>query len=318
VAMLESLRAWPAGRGRCSPWRCAGVHRVSAAAVCRATLLAAALTFLSAIALPSQARADAPGRLTDNVEAIAQEHCDGPVVWARYVATSADAAARLLGTSRRQLQEGTPDRVYLVVMRGDFRLASAGEGRAPYLAFLYWHDGEYWNASDFTLLQRAVPLESAGTPQAIESFALAHPMLQRATEYALAGLVVFGPAVLLVTCAVLCAWRRRSAWPFVLAAGAVVAIACWQVTAALLSVWRSHTGWQWDPVFHGIKFGVLAVVVGVDVAAAVALLRARPRTEAAGQAGVGRVASPRAAAAWLVLAAALYVLSWYIVATTGE
>lgn len=305
MAMVESLPAWPAGRGRRSSWR-------------RAVLAAAALTLLSALALPSQARADAPGRLTDNVEAIAREQCDGPVVWARYVATSADAAARLLGTSRRQLQEGTPDRVYLVVMRGDFSLASAGEGRAPYLAFLYWHDGEYWNAADFTLLQRAVPLESAGAPQAIGSFALAHPTLQRASEYALAGLVVFGPAVLLVACAVLCAWRRRSAWPFVLAACVAVAVACWQVTAALLSVWRPHAGWQWDPVFHGIKLAVLAVVVGVDLAAAVFASRARPRAAPTGPASTQRATSPGAAAAWLVVAAVLYVLSWYIVATTGE
>ena len=216
------------------------------------------------------------------------------------------------------MQEGTPDHVYLVVMRGDFHLASAGEGRAPYLAFLYWRDGEHWNAADFTLLREAVPLESAGTPQAIESFALAHPTLQRASEYALAGLVILGPAVVLVACAVLCAWRRRSAWPFVMAAGVAGAVACWQVASAVLSVWSPHRAGQWDPAFHGIKFAALALVVGVDLAAAGAVLRARPRAEAAGQAVVGRVVSPKAAAAWLVLAAALYVFMWYIVATTGE
>ena len=305
MTMVKSRRAWLDGRDRRGSCR-------------RAVLVAAVLALLGALALPAQARADAPGRLTDNVEAIAREQCDGPVVWARYVATSADAAARLLGTSRRRLQEGTPDRVYLVVMRGDFHLASAGEGRAPYLAFLYWRDGEYWNAADFTLLQEAVPLESAGTPQAIESFALAHPTLQRASGYALAGLVILGPAVVLVACAVLCAWRRRSAWPFVMAAGVAGAVACWQVTTAVLSVWNPHRAGQWDPAFHGIKFAALALVVGVDLAAAVAVLRARPRAESAVAPGAGRPASPRAAAAWLVLAAVLYVFTWYIVATTGE
>ncbi len=318
MGMVARPPARPAGRGKRRAPRRAGVNLISVAVLRRAVIVAAALTVLSAFGLPSQARADAPGRLTDNVEALAREHCDGPVVWARYVATSADTAARLLGTSRRQLQEGTPDRVYLVVMRGDFSLAADREVRAPYLAFLYWHDGEYWNASDFTLLHRAVPLESAGTPRTIESFALAHPTLQRASEYALAGLVVFGPAVLLVACAVLCVWRRGAAWPFVLAACAAVAVACWQVFGALMSVRDQLSGQPWDPVFHGIKFGVLAVVVGVDLAAAVALLRARPSTAAVGQVGGGRVASHRAAAAWLVLAAVLYVLSWYFVATTGE
>lgn len=287
----------------------------------RVALVAVALVTVTALSFPSQARAcDAPGRLTDNVEAIAREHCDGPVVWARYVATSADTAARLLGKSPRQLQERTPDRVYLVVMRGNFRLASAGEGRAPCLAFLYWHDGDYWNASDFALLRRPVPMDSAGVVQTIESFALAHPTLQRASEYALAGLVFFGPAVLLLVCAVLCVWKRHSAWPYSLAACAAVAVACWQVFGAVMSVWRQLSGhpWDWDPVFHGIKFAVLAVVVGVDLAAAVVAWRARPRAETASRASAGRVAIPSAGVAWLVLAAALYVLSWYFVASSGE
>ena len=130
--------------------------------------------------------------------------------------------------------------------------------------------------------------------------------------------MVLGPAVVLVACAVLCVWRRRSAWPFVMAAAVAGAVACWQVTTAVLSVWNPHRAGQWDPAFHGIKFAALALVVGVDLAAAVAVLRARPRAEAAGQAVVGRIASPKAAAAWLVLAAVLYVFTWYIVATTGE
>ena len=208
--------------------------------------------------------------------------------------------------------------VHLVVLHGDFSLATDREVRAPYLAFLYWHDGEYWNASDFTLLRRPVPMESAGVPRTIESFALAHPSLQRASEYSLAALVFLGPAVLLVVCAVLCMCRRRSAWPFVLAACVTVAVACWQVSGALMSVRDELSGQPWDPVFHGIKFGVLAIVVGVDVAAAFVAMRARPRAEAAGRAGEGRRASPGASAAWLVLAAALYVLSWYFLATTGE
>lgn len=325
MGMLESLRAWPAGRGRRGPWCRAGVHLVPASAARRAALVAAALVTVAVLGFPSQARAaDEPGRLTDNVEAVAREHCEGPVVWARYVSTSADTAAGLLGKSRGQLFEGTPDRVYLVVMHGDFSKGRSdfsrdytGAKRGPYLAFLYWHDGDYWNASDFTLLRRPVPLESAGEPQTIESFALAHPALQRASEYALWGLVFFGPAVLLLVCAALCVWKRHSAWPLVLAACVVVAVACWQVFGALMSVSRQLSGQPWDPVFHGIKFAVLAVVVGVDVAAAVALLRARPRA-ATGEAGSGRVAIPSAGAAWLIVAAVLYVLSWYFVASSGE
>jgi len=326
MAVAESLYAclddnW-GGRSVCR----ALARRILAVASRRVGLVAAALVTVAALGFPSQARAgDAPGRLTDNVEAIAREHCDGPVVWARYVATSADAAARLLGKSPRQLQEGTPDRVYLVVMRGDFSKGRsdfsrdyAGARRGPYLAFLYWHDGDYWNVSDFTLLRRPVPMESAGVPRTIESFALAHPSLQRASEYALLGLVFFGPAVLLLVCAVLCAWRRRSAWPYVLAACVAVAVACWQVFGALMSVSSELSGQPWDPAFHGFKFAVLAVVVGVDLTAAVVAWQARPRAEAASRTSASRVAVNSAGVAWLVLAAALYVVSWYFVASSGE
>jgi hypothetical protein len=281
----------------------------------RVALLAAALMLVTAFCLPSQARAaDAPGRLEDTVETIAREHAEGRVEWARYVATSADAAAALLGKSRAQLFEGTPDRVYLVVMHGDFSLDVTGvEGRAPYLAFLYWR-GEHWNASDFTLLQRPVAMRSAGVPLAIESFWLAHPTLSRGWEYALAGLVWFLPAVLLAASAVACSWRRRSGWPYVLAACVAVAVAGWQTYLALYSV----AGRSWDPVFHGVKLGVLAVVVSVDLAAALVLLRARSRLQAAGQARADHPASLRTGLVLLGVAAALYVASLLWLASTGE
>ena len=279
-------------------------------------LLAAALILATALGLPSRAlAADAPGYLEHNVETIAREHAEGPVEWARYVATSADAAAGLLGKSRAQLFEGTPDRVYLVVMHGDFSMDVTGvKGRAPYLAFLYWRNGDYWNLSDFTLLQRPVAMRSAGVPQTIESFWLAHPALYRAWEYALAGLFWFLPAVLLAACAVLCARRRRSGWPYVLAACVAVAVAAWQTYLALHSV----AGQSWDPVFHNVKLGVLAVVVSVDLAAALVLLRSRSRLQAAGQAGADHPTSQRAGLVLLGVAAALYVASLPWLAASGD
>lgn len=93
-----------------------------------------------------------------------------------------------------------------------------------------------------------------------------------------------------------------------------MAVACWHVFGALMSVRDELSGQPWGPVFYGIKFGVLAVVVGVDVAVAVVAMRARPRAQAARRAGEGRVASPGVGAAWLVLATARYVLSWYFLA----
>jgi hypothetical protein len=292
------------------------VRFVLTGAARRVALLAAALVLVTALGLPSRVlAADAPEGLEDNVERIAREHANGRVEWARYVATSADTAAALLGKSRSQLYEGTPERVYLVVMHGDFSMDLTGvEGRAPYLAFLYWRDGEHWNLTDFTLLQRPVAMSSAGVPRAVESFWLAHPTLQRAWEYALAGLFWFLPAVLLAVSGVLCACRRRSGWPCLLASCVAVAVAAWQTYIALHSV----AGQSWDPVFHAVKLGVLAVVVCVDVAAAFALMRARSRLQAAGQARADHPTSLRVGLVLLGVAAALYVASLPWLATTGE
>jgi hypothetical protein len=157
-------------------------------------------------------------------------------------------------------------------------------------------------------------MRSAGVPQTIESFWLAHPTLDRAREYALAGLFWFLPAVLLAACAVLCARRRRSGWPYLLAACVAVAVAAWQTYLALHSV----AGRSWDPVFHSVKLGVLAVVVSVDLAAALVLLRSRSRLQAAGQAGADHPSSLRAGLVLLGVAAALYVASLPWLATTGE
>jgi hypothetical protein len=273
---------------------------------------------VTALGFPAQVLAgDAPGSVEDNVESIAREHAKGPVEWARYVETSADTAAGLLGKSRDQLFEGTPDRVYLVVMHGDFSmfrsdLASdhAGAKRGPYLAFLYWRDGQYWNATDFTLLKRPVPMRSAGVPQEIESFALSHPTLDRAWKDALAYLFWFGPVALMAVSAALCGWKRHSRWPYLLAACVAVAVAAWQMYFTAASLW----GRPLDAAFLGVKLGILAVVVCVDLAAAFALLRARSGLGAAGQAG-----------AWLfsgllllAVAAVLYLPSFYVLATSGE
>jgi len=302
------------GRSSDPKHRDAGRFVLAAAPLCIA-LLAAAMTFATALCFPSQGlAADAPEGLDDMVTRIARTEATGPVAWARYVATSADAAAELLGESRDRLSEGTPDRVYLVVLRGDFSMQDMGEGRGPYLAFLYWRSGDTWNASDFTVLQRPVPLRSVGAPQAVEPFLLAHSTLNRALPYVVAGLFWFLPAILLALSAVLCAWQRRSAWAYVLAACVATAVAAWQTYILL----HSMLGHSWDPVFHGIKLGILAVVVCVDLAAVYVLLRSRSRLEAVGQARAGLPAWLHSGFLLLVVAAALYIASFPWLATTGE
>jgi hypothetical protein len=287
---------------------------LAAAPLCIA-LLAATLTLAAALGLPSLAlAAGAPEGLDDMVTMIARTEATGPVAWARYAATSADAAAGLLGETRDQLSEGTPDRVYLVVMRGDFSMQDMGQGSGPYLAFLYWRSGDTWNASDFTVMQRPVPLRSVGAPQAVDPFLLAHPTLNRALPHVVAGLFWFLPAILLALCAALCAWQRRSTWAYVLAACVAAAVAAWQTYILL----HSMSGHSWDPVFHGIKLGMLAVVVGVDLAAVCVLLRSRSRLEAAGRARAGRPAWLHSGVLLLVVAAALSIASYPWLASTGE
>ena len=315
VASLASP-APPANGGRSGdPKHHDAGRRVLAAAPRCVAVLAASLTLATALCFPSQGlAADAPGGLDDMVTRIARTEATGPVAWARYVATTPDAAADLLGASRGQLSEGMPARVYLVVMRGDFSMRDMGEGRGPYLAFLYWRSGDTWNASDFTVLQRPVPLRSAGAPQAVEPFLLAHPTLNRALPYVVAGLFWFLPAILLALSAVLCAWRRRSAWAYVLAACVTAAVAAWQTYIVLQSI----SGRPWDPVFHGIKLCMLAVVVCVDLAAVYVLLRWRSRLGAAGEARAGRPAWLHSGLLLLVVAAALSIASFPWLATTGE
>jgi hypothetical protein len=282
----------------------------------RLALPAAALAIALALALSAAAQAlaaDAPESLDEIVTMIAQQKVGTPVS-ARYVVTTAEAAAALLGKSRDQLFAGTPDRVYLVVLHGSFSMQDGGQGSGPNLAFLYWPGGGTWQATDFTVLQDPVPLRSLGTPQAIEPFALVHPTLNRVWEGAQAFLFWFLPPLLLVVSAVLCAWKRRSGWPSVLAACAAVAVAAWQsyLTA------HSMAGRSWDPLFHGIKLGILAVAVIVDLTAAVVLLRARSRLDGAGEAQAGRSAWLRGGLLLLIAAAAISVASLPWLGTTGE
>jgi len=324
---IVEASALPVGESACAGSRPAGHiarRRVLPLATLRVALLAAGLTAAAALGVPAPAiGAETPEGLNDRAVSITRSHAEGPVVWARYVETTPETAARLLGTSRSGLFEGLPDRVYLVVMRGDFRLASpmpppgvaGGEGdeRGSYLAFLYWHDGDSWSASDFTLLQRPVSLESAGEPEIIESFALSHPTLTRAWEYALAGLYVFLPAVLLVVSAILTARHRHSRSRYLFAACAALAAAAWQALVML----RSVAGQSWDPTFHGVKLGVLVVVVSVDLAAALLLLRARSRLD---EGDGSPVEAPRPVSVGillLVLAAVLHVVSLPWLLTTG-
>jgi len=297
--------------------RDAGRLALAIAAVRVAVLMAAVLAIATACGVPSQAlAADVPdGDIGHLVMTIARQQAKGPVVWARYVVTTPDTAARLLGKSRDQLDGGMPDRVYLVVMRGDFSLEGMGKGRAPYLAFVYWPIGDTWNASDFTLRQRPVPMSDAGVPHDIESFWLAHLTLDRARVVALALLFWFLPVVLLVVSAVICARTRRSRWPFALAACVAAAVAAWQIYLMVSSL----AGRSWDPVFDGVKLAILVVVVSVDLAAAYALLRLWSRSEAPGPAcAVGRLPGLRAGVVLLVVAAVLYLVTLPGLASTGS
>jgi len=281
----------------------------------RLVLLAAALLVAVALSLPQQGvAADAPAGLESMVAGVVRDDARGPVSWARYVETTPDVAAELLAKRRVQLYEELPERVYLVVLHGDFSMPGRGEGRGPNLAFLYFRSRDTWQASDFTLLERPVPLRTAGVPHAVEPFALTHPTLDRLLLQARVAAFWLLPPVLLVACAALCLWKRRSRWPCTLALCAVGAVAAWQTFLTLSSL----DGRMWDPGFHSAKLVVLAVVLAVDLAAAYLVWRRRTLLGPAGDARGRR--SPRAAfVALLLLApAALYVLSLVWLASTGE
>lgn len=281
----------------------------------RLVLLGTALLVAVAFSLPQQGvAADTPAGLEDMVESVVRDDARGPVSWARYVETTPDVAAELLGKRRVQLYEELPERVYLVVLHGDFSMPGRVEGRGPYLAFLYFRSHDTWQASDFTLLERPVPLRTAGTPHAVAPFALTHPTLDRALRQVLFAAFWSLPPVLLVACAALCLRKRRSRWPCTLALCAVGAVAAWQTFLTVSSL----AGRRWDPGFHSAKLTVLAVVLAVDLAAACLVWRRRSLLEPAGEVRGGR--SPRATSVALLLlaAAALYVPSLFWLASTGE
>lgn len=295
----------------------AGHARCDALAVALScvALFGAAVAATLALGLPSPAlAADVPGNLEGMVASVVREDAEGPVAWARYVETTPEVAAELLALRRDQLYEELPERVYLVVLHGDFSLPGGGERRAPYLAFLYWRSRDTWEATDFTLLEEAVPLRSAGVPQTVQPFALRHPSLDRALLQARAALFWFLPPALLVACAALCLWKRRSRWPCTLALCALAAVALWQTFITLSSL-GSQT---WDPYFHGVKLAALAVVLAVELAAAYVVWRRRSLLRAAVE-GAARPAPRFASVVLLLLAAAvIYVPSLFWLATTGE
>jgi len=288
-------------------------HALPIAALCL-VLLTAALAAALSLGFPSRAvAADVPGNLEGMVASVVREDAEGSVAWARYVETTPDAAAELLGKRRGQLYEDLPERVYLVVLHGDFSMPGSGEGRGPYLAFLYFRSRDTWQAADFTLLERPVPLRTAGVPQELEPFALTHPTLDRALLHAHVALFWFLPPLLLVASAVLVAWKRGSRWSYALAACVAAAVAFWQASLTLLSI----VGQSWDPGFHGIKLAALAVVLAVDLAAVYLLLWRRSRLRAAGEAHPGLPTRLHAGSLLLLVAAALYVPSLFWLATTG-
>ena len=228
--------------------------------------------------------------------------------------TTPEVAAHELGKDREQLFAGLPDSVYLVVMHGDLSRPGTRDERGPYLAFLCWRSGDSWNTTDFTLLQRAVPLEYFGKPQSIKPFAVTHPTLDHAWRTTATWLFWFLPPVLLLVSAALCAWKRRSRWSYVLASCVAIAVAGWQVYYLRWSM----VGREWNPVFHGIKLGVLALVFGVELAAAFLLLRTRSRLRADGEARTDEPARLNAGVVLLVVAALLYDITLLALGTTGQ
>lgn len=130
------------------------------------------------------------------------------------------------------------------------------------------------------------------------------------------------PPLILVAVAALCAWKWESLWTQVLAAVVVLAVAGWQIWLTLLSM----RGRFWDPAFHGVKLGILVLVVLIDVGAAWSVLY--PRVTAAGndkqvqgeEASLGRKRSGSQVVCvfLLMLSAVLYALSLPYLATTGE
>ncbi len=322
MANLESVVAPACGDGGGDPGR-GDVIRSLLAPLSLALL--AGLTLAMVLGLPERALAvDAPEGLDDMAVTVAGTYDSWSVESVQYVSTTADEAAALLGKRRDQLDEDTPERIYLVVMRGDFRLpamkpppGSGQDGAAeqgPYLAFLFWRRDDVSTARDLTVLQEPVQLGSVGEPRALEPFALMHPTLQAVLDGVWGFSFVFLPAVLLALSAVLVGWKRRLRWPHLFAAAAALVVAAWQTYILL----HSMSGQSWDPVFHGIKLAILAVVVSVDLAAALALLKARSKLTANDE---GRVVSTPWTAVGLpllVLATLLYLASWYWLATTGE
>lgn len=280
----------------------------------RLVLLATVLLLAVALWLPQPGVAAARSNLEGMVTSVVRDNARGPVSWARYVETTPDLAAGLLGKRRAQLSEGVPEHVYLVVLHGDFSLPGRGERRAPYLAFLYWPSRDTWEATDFTLLERAVALRSVGLPQSVAPFALRHPTLDRVLLRARVFLAWFAPPLVLVVCAALCLWRRRSRWPWALALLALVAVGAWQT---LITLW-SLAGQTWDPSFHGVKLAVLAAVLAVELTAAYLVWRRRSLLGTAAEVAAKPRPGVASAVILLLAAAAIYVPSLPWLASTGE
>ena len=136
------------------------------------------------------------------------------------------------------------------------------------------------------------------------------------SELVLAGLSWFLPAALLVASAVLVTRRRQARRSYLFAAGVALAVAAWQVCAVVLSL-RGPAGSP-GPFLLVVKLGVLVVVVGVDLAAALLLLRSRSRLE---EGAPESVRAPRRFGAdvlLLVIAAASCVVAMPLLVMTGE
>jgi len=276
-----------------------------AAAIALILVLIATIAPLACRTAPAAAQRP-PEALIDSAERIADEFGGGSgLAWARYLPTTKAQAAPLLARPQDVLAAQVPEQVYLVVLRGVFRDRLSGE-EGQYLAYIFWETDGVVHAAGFTVSEEPFAMKSVGVSRPLHLELGTSPPSTPLSDYLMIVLYFFLPSVLLVAAAALCVWRRRCGWPYVLAACLAVAVAAWQ---SWLTV-RSISGWGgWDPTFHGIKLGILAVVVLADLAAAATLLVARRHRKALAAGANGRLNRRHVSLLLLVMAAVAYLVA---------
>lgn len=282
-------------------------RRRTPTAVAIALLLALGAVFATAVCTAPPAAAQRPPQtLIDSAERIAEEFGGGSgLAWARYVPTTKTQAAPLLARPQDVLDAQVPEQVYLVVLRGAFRDRLSAE-KGEYLAYIFWEADGSAHAAGFTVSEEPFAMKSVGVSRPLHLELVTSPPSTPLSDYLVILLYFFLPPVLLVAGAALCAWRRRCGWPYVLAACLALAVAAWQswLTVSSISGWGGR-----DPTFHGIKLGILAVVVLVDLAAAAMLLVARRRREMLTTEADGHLNRRHVSLLLLVMAAIAYLVA---------